>query len=86
MFKIDKNTINYYNSNKEYITNEIIKHSPDIIDLIEVGDYVNGKYVYKITAECIYFKGYAVENKNNIWIQSIVTKEQFVQIEYKVEE
>ncbi len=58
----------------------------NIIDLIEVGDYVNGKYVYKITAGCIYFKGYAHENKSILWIQSIVTKEQFKSIEYKVGE
>ena len=58
----------------------------NIIDLIEVGDYVNGKYVYKITAGCIYFKGYAHENKSILWIQSIVTKEQFKNIEYKVGE
>ena len=36
IFKIDENTTNYYNSNKEYITNEIVKHSKNIIDLIEV--------------------------------------------------
>ena len=58
----------------------------NIRDLIEVGDYVNGKYVYKITAGCIYFKGYAHENKSILWIQSIVTKEQFKSIEYKVGE
>ena len=36
IFKIDENTANYYNSNKKYITNEIVKHSKNIIDLIEV--------------------------------------------------
>ena len=27
---------------------DIVKHSKDIIDLIEVGDYVNGKRIHKI--------------------------------------
>jgi len=36
IFKADENSINYYNSNKEYITNEEVKHSKNIIDLIEV--------------------------------------------------
>ncbi len=45
---------------------------------------MNGKYVYKITAGCIYFKGYAPENKGTIWIKSIVTKEQFKAVEYEV--
>ncbi len=69
---------------KKHTTSEIIKHSKNIIDLIEVGDYVNGKYVYKITAGCIYFKGYAPETKGTIWIKSIVTKEQFKAVEYEM--
>ena len=34
IFKIDENTTNYYNSNKEYVTNEIVKHSKPKIILI----------------------------------------------------
>jgi hypothetical protein len=67
----------------------IVKHSKNIIDLIEVGDYVNGKYVYSI--------GTAIGNlpiinhtdgtftPSNL-IKSIVTKEQFASMEYKVKE
>ena len=66
-----------------------LKHSPNIIDLIEEGDYVNGKYVYSI--------GTAIGNlpvinhtdgtfTPNNRIKSIVTKEQFNSIKYTVEE
>ena len=71
----------------------IVKHSKNIIDLIEVGDYVNG---YKVVVkngdlgELVLREdtGFLYINKgNNISkIKSIVTKEQFQSIEYKVEE
>ena len=59
----------------------IIKSSPNIIDLIEVGDYVNGNKVIDING-IIYVKdvGFIEE----IEIKSIVTKEQFESMEYKV--
>ena len=54
----------------------IIKSSPDIIDLIEVGDYVNGVIVTQSYIDNI--KHIAPEIKeNNYGIKSIVTKEQF---------
>ena len=68
----------------EYGKDEIIKHSYNIIDLIEVGDYVNGFYVInkpfnqRIHTE---FDDFFEED-----IKSIVTKEQFSQMEYKVGE
>lgn len=84
IFKADENTTNYYNSNKEYITNEIVKHSSNIIDLIEVGDYVNGFVVRAKDTKNIYWdflkKSFPYE------IGNIVTKEQFEAIEYKVKE
>lgn len=43
IFKIDEDTTNYYNSNKDFITNEIVKHSPNLIELIEYGDLVKFK-------------------------------------------
>ena len=69
--------------NKPYIE----KHSKNIIDLIEVGDYVNG---YKITnkIELLHNKVrlesgiYAIDGD----IKSIVTHEQFASMEYKVGE
>ena len=53
----------------------IVKHSKNIIDLIEVGDYINGQKVYKITSACIYCVGKAVQNKFTINIETILTKE-----------
>lgn len=64
----------------------IVKHSKNIIDLIEVGDYVNGQKVYKITSACIYCVGKAVQNKFTINIETILTKEQYERNCYKVEE
>lgn len=70
---------------------EIIKSSPNIIDILEVGDYVNGYRVIDFD--------YSVANTRiRIWvdteneinyifkndIKSIVTKEQFKNMEYEV--
>ena len=60
------------------------KASHNIIDLIEVGDYVNGSKVSIIESEFIYWEtGNAIHCK---YIESIVTKEQFKSMEYKVNE
>ena len=67
----------------------IIKSSPNIIDLIEEGDFIDGKQVVK-AIHCSdgfnrieLFGGKAI--MNNTPIKSIVTKEQFESIEYKIE-
>lgn len=69
---------------------EIIKSSPNIIDLIEVGDYVNGHKVIDIAyapKKAIY-----VEEKCKsaiipvLSIESILTKEQFEAMQYKIKE
>lgn len=70
---------------------DIIKSSPNIIDLIEVGDYVNGIYVNIIEKEqkrVGYASYYGDEDIVfcNEDIKSIVTKEQFESMEYKVGE
>jgi hypothetical protein len=87
-----------YNDNYSFFTNKnIIKSSPRIIDLIEVGDYVNGQLVKHIA----YFEGVEEPIKKLIFsdeyhliptevceeneIKSIVTKEQFEQMEYKID-
>lgn len=90
IFKIDENTANYYISNKEFITNEIVKHSKNIIDLIEVGDYINGWKVLSIVTTYdkpneIGIKLLGFDNLlYDVKIQSIVTKEQFKSVEYIV--
>lgn len=70
-------------------TKDIIKASDKLIDLIECGDYVNG---YKVTGKDNFSIGINLLNEyeqNWEWlcedeIQSIVTKEQFEQMSYKV--
>ena len=78
--------------NCEYtIPRETIKvASNNIIDLIEVGDYVNGYYVEDVKETFInvatgsnYFQSPTIYEEQ---IKSIVTKEQFSQMEYKVGE
>ena len=76
--------------NKGHFVNdvEIIKSSPKIIDLIQVGDYVNGDSVSFVGADSIEVFWYKDEKQ---WldkedIKSIVTREQFSQMEYKVKE
>ena len=65
------------------------KHSNNIIDLIEVGDYVNGKLVEDIFDKTNYAdKSIKLKGSGDYWynehIKSIVTKEQFESMEYKV--
>jgi len=75
------------------LKNMQVKHSKNIIDLIEVGDYVNGEKVTEIKewnfSKDGYFR-YAVTCHYEIIradeIKSIVTKEQFAQMEYRVKE
>jgi hypothetical protein len=64
---------------KNYITEvDILKASYNITDLIEVGDYVNGEYVDLFSLE-----HYRKNPKN---IKTIVTKEHFKSIEYRLGE
>lgn len=76
---------------------EIVKCSKDLIDLIEVNDYVNGYKVIKINEPslandykriiyCNECEGLYQGIFTNEDIKSIVTKEQFKSIEYTVKE
>ena len=58
-----------------------VKSSPDIIDLIQEGDFVNGERVVNINGNLF---AEDIGTLENIIIKSIVTKEQFKQMEYKV--
>ena len=75
--------------NFEEDTSQIQKASHNIIDLIEVGDYVNGCLVVKKYEECDYAEQ-CIKLKGNsnyfydIHVCSIVTKEQFESMSYKV--
>ena len=75
---------NYYDEDK------IVKASYDIIDILEVGDYVNGYYVEDVLKTFVnvavgsnYFQSPTIYEKD---IKSIVTKQQFENMEYKVGE
>lgn len=64
----------------------IKKHSPNIINLIEEGDYVNGKLIHKVdirenSAYIYYGNG---KTFCDYQIKDIVTKEQFNQMKYIV--
>lgn len=85
----------YIECERELITkNAIVKHSKNILDLIEVGDYVNGYKILRIeemknsdSKLFVVFKFNETEHCK-IWrdneIKSIVTKEMMASIEYKV--
>ena len=71
---------------------DIIKSSSNIIDLIQVGDYVNSKKVIEVD-DCkgamreIYLEGQNPEKDCGIYfemIESVVTREQFERCEYKI--
>ena len=76
----------YYLDIKE--NRKIVKHSSNIIDLIEVGDYVNGNEVEHID-NCLYGgEKVIITELNKTYydnqINSIVTKEKFASMEYKI--
>lgn len=66
-----------------------LKHSKNIIDLVEEGDYVNGQEVIEVREQDgkIYLMtGYVPQTYIKEDVKSIVTHEQFESIEYKVKE
>lgn len=78
------------------LRSDVIKARHKIIDLIEVGDYVNGEFVIQTSPEMgwiftqpTYFDEHRGEERhycyNSYEIKSIVTKEQFDSIKYEVE-
>ena len=98
--RIDENGLIYWNKiqcgwNMEQLKDIVVKHSKNIIDLVEVGDYVNGYKVIGVTLDpapsgkCVdidcdkpSYESYLFENE----IKSILTKEQYSQNCYKVVE
>ena len=102
-YHCDKKPTGEWDSSYEYIkirAEDIIKSSPNIIDLIEVGDYVNGKKVewigygmYQDTEDgligigdkFILFNEFTKDGAREKDIKSIVTKEMFANAEYRVE-
>lgn len=79
--------------------NDITKHSSDIIDLIEEGDYVNGYEVHEFDdEEGNLYLGFSIYDDalmdcitevrplSTVDIKSIVTKEQFESMKYVIGE
>lgn len=69
-----------------FLPSHFIKASYDIVDLIEAGDYVNESRVMKINKETgtIFLELGHITKEYYDKIYSIVTKEQFEKISYKV--
>ena len=80
----------YYFKKDEYI----VKHSPNLIDILEIGDFVNGKEIRCFRSSmCNYDIGLQYNDDygeyfgiNEEDIDTIVTKEQMESISYKVRE
>ena len=62
----------------------ILKHSKDILDLIKKDDYINGTRVEKITKNYITIGNATFGRKGLKGIKSIVTKEAYKNIEYRL--
>lgn len=92
--KLNKKAIYYGTYEQDWFDSSAVENfSDNIIDLVEVGDYVNGYKVIGVTLDpapsgkCVdidcdkpSYESYLFEEQ----IYSIVTKEQFASIEYKV--
>ena len=89
--KIEDGKFLYENKCLICFISNVVKHSSNIIDLIEEGDYVNGLEVYKgkvasgkekLLVGNHIINGMALEIVN---IKTLVTKEQFSSVEYRLE-
>ncbi len=66
-------------------TTDIVKHSKQLIDLIEAGDYVNGIRILDITGDYVLTAEYnCCKQRLNNKIKTILTKEQMMANCYKV--
>ena len=86
--KVKKNSVIKDLPNFIYEEGEILnKTSPNIIDLIEVGDYVNEEKVLEVLIDRNMSRiKTELSTFFNDEIKSIVTKEQFSQMKYKIGE
>lgn len=101
LYQIYEECIRFMNLNDEEDINEITKASYSIIDILEVGDYVNGSEVLDFENKYIEEKdtfvpiGVVTENcyleYTDSWIiekniKSVITHEQIEQMEYRIGE
>ena len=74
-----------YDNNMGGFKSDIAKHSKQLIDLIEVGDYVNGIRILDITGDYVLTAEYnCCKQRLNNKIQTILTKESYMVNCYKV--
>lgn len=84
--------ITFIDLNNEKDINKITKVSYNIIDILEIGDYVNGYPIYEIVEYEDDTRAIVIadDNKSIIWkkqnIKSVITHEQMEQMAYKVGE
>lgn len=72
-------------NNAGYFTMDIAKHSKQLIDLIEAGDYVNGIRILDITGDYVLTSEYnCCKQRLNNKIKTILTKESYMSNCYKV--
>lgn len=81
--------------NKTLVVSAIVKHSPNLIDIIEEGDYVNGysvRYITDIDTGINILCNFDLNEMRwiplkeiDVWYE-VVTKEQFESASYKVGE
>lgn len=85
LYRTYDDSINFLEKNN---LERIVKASYNIIDILEVGDYVNGEIVLKDEIGGLYLDAFDADGnyyKCRIQnIKTIVTKEQFEQMAYKV--
>ena len=86
LYGMIENTIHLEN-HKWQSTKNIVKHSKNIIDLIEVGDYVNGVRILDITGDYIHTAEWdCCKSRLEQKIKTIITAEQIQQIEFIIKE
>lgn len=81
IMKLNEFALNFRPNKNTY---DFEKASYDIIDLIEIGDYVNGYKISDINGDLILLDGWNTLLEN-VEIKSIVTREMFEQMKYEVE-
>lgn len=88
-----KGKIFQYGKGRAYLgkDNEIVKHSKNTIDLLEVGDLINKSEVYELGQTDNGQKWIKVCNgylyfENDLLRQTILTKEQYIQNCYKCQD
>lgn len=87
--RVNESDIYELDNNNCIFENDVVKASHNIIDILEVGDYVNCLKVIDIVENDIYVSDYYAESYIGIVkikdIKSIETHEQMEQMTYKVE-